>query len=185
MLHNIAYRCLCFLTHLTITTAIWEKSHEFSSTMGRWPHVELLNNLRGWEGLGAGEGDDRGWDGWMASPTRWTWIWVKSGRWWWTGRPGMLWFMGSQRVRHDWATELNWIDLRVSLVAQLVKNRPAVQETQFNSSTGKIPWRRAWQPIPVLLPGKSPWTEEPGGLGRIRWGHKDMDMTELVSTKSQ
>ena len=61
-----------------------------------------------WEGLGAGgEGDDRGWDGWMASPTRWTWVWVNSGSWWWTGRPGMLWFMGSQRVGHDWATELN------------------------------------------------------------------------------
>ena len=45
---------------------------------------------------------------WMASPTRWTWVWVNSRRWWWTERPGMLWFMGSQRVGHDWATELNW-----------------------------------------------------------------------------
>ena len=63
-----------------------------------------------WEGLGAGgEGDDKGWDGWMASPTQWTWVWVNSGRWWWTGRPGVLRFMGSQRVRHDWATELNWM----------------------------------------------------------------------------
>ena len=62
-----------------------------------------------WEGLGAGgEGDDRGWDGWMASLTRWTWVWVNSGSWWWTGRPGVLRFMGSQRVGHDWATELNW-----------------------------------------------------------------------------
>ena len=62
-----------------------------------------------WEGLGAGEeGDKREWDGWMASPTRWTWVWVNSGRWWWTGRPGVLRFMGSQRVGHDWATELNW-----------------------------------------------------------------------------
>ena len=62
-----------------------------------------------WERLGArGEGDDRGWDGWMASLTRWTWVWVNSGSWWWTGRPGMLRFMGSQRVGHDWATELNW-----------------------------------------------------------------------------
>ena len=55
-----------------------------------------------WEGLGAGEeGDDRGWDGWMASLTWWTWVWVNSGSWWWTGRPGVLWFMGSQRVGHD------------------------------------------------------------------------------------
>ena len=61
-----------------------------------------------WEGLGAGEEDDRGWDGWMASLTRCTWIWVTSGSWWWTGRPGVLWFMGSQRVGHDWATEVNW-----------------------------------------------------------------------------
>ena len=65
-----------------------------------------------WEGLQAGgEGDDRGWDGWMASPTRWAWVWVNSGSWWWTGRPGMLRFMRSQRVGHDWATELNhrWV----------------------------------------------------------------------------
>ena len=63
-------------------------------------------------GIGAGgEGNDRGWDGWMTSPTRWTWIWVNSGSWWWTGRPGVLWFMGSQRVRHDWETELNWTEL--------------------------------------------------------------------------
>ena len=62
-----------------------------------------------WEGLGAGgEGDDWGWDGWMASWTRWTWIWMNSESWWWTGRPGVLLFMGSQRVEHDWATELNW-----------------------------------------------------------------------------
>ena len=66
-----------------------------------------------WEGLGAGEeGDERGWDGWMASPTRCTWVWVNSGSGWWTGRPGVLRFMGSQRVGHDWATELNWTEVR-------------------------------------------------------------------------
>ena len=60
-----------------------------------------------WEGLGAGGGgDDWGWDGWMASLTRWTSVWVNSGSWWWTGRPGVLPFMGSQRVGHDWTTEL-------------------------------------------------------------------------------
>ena len=64
-----------------------------------------------WEGLGAGgEGDNRGWNGWMASPTPWTWVWVNSGSWWWTGRPGVLRFMGSQRVGHNWATELNWTE---------------------------------------------------------------------------
>ena len=74
------------------------------------PHVKswLIGKDSCWEGLGAGgEGDDRGWDGWMASRTRWTWVWVNSGRWWWTGRPEVLRFMGSQRVGHDWATELN------------------------------------------------------------------------------
>ena len=49
------------------------------------------------------------WDGWMASPTQWTWAWINSGSWWWTGKPGVLQFMGSQRVGHNWATELNWI----------------------------------------------------------------------------
>ena len=68
-----------------------------------------------WERLKAGEeGDDRGWDGWMASLTRWMWVWVNSGSWWWTGRPGMLRFMGSQRVGHDWATELNWTEYKCS-----------------------------------------------------------------------
>ena len=61
-----------------------------------------------WERLKVGEeGDDRGWDGWMASPTQWAWVWVNSGNWWWTRRPGLLQSMGSQRVRHDWVTELN------------------------------------------------------------------------------
>ena len=61
-----------------------------------------------WERLGeGGKGEYRGWDGWMASPTWWTWVWVNSGRWWWTGSPGMLRFMGLQRVGHNWATELN------------------------------------------------------------------------------
>ena len=64
-----------------------------------------------WERLRAGgEGDDRGWGGWMASLTQWTWVWVNSESWWWTGRPGMWWFMRSWRVGHDWATELNWTE---------------------------------------------------------------------------
>ena len=77
------------------------------------PHAKswLIGKDWCWEGLGAGrEGNDRGWDGWMASPTRWTWVWVNSGSWWWTGKPGVLRFMGSQRVRHDWATELTWTE---------------------------------------------------------------------------
>ena len=73
-----------------------------------------------WEGLGAGgEGDDRGWDGWMASSTRWMWVWMNSGSWWGTGSPGMLQFMGSQRVGHNWATELNWTELNLILIKLL------------------------------------------------------------------
>ena len=56
-----------------------------------------------WERLKAGgEGNNRGWDGWMASPTQWVWVWVNSGSWWWTGKPGVLHTIGSQRVGHDW-----------------------------------------------------------------------------------
>ena len=63
-----------------------------------------------WERLKAeGEGDGRGGDGWMASPTWWTWVWAISGSWWWIGRPGVLQSMGSQRVGHHWVTELNWL----------------------------------------------------------------------------
>ena len=68
-----------------------------------------------WERLKAWEGDSRGWDGWMASPTQWTWVWASSVSWWWTGMNGLLQFMGSQRVRHDWATELNWSEVLSSL----------------------------------------------------------------------
>ena len=59
---------------------------------------------------GGRKGDDRGWDCWMASSIRWTWVWVSSRSWWWTGKPGMLQSMGSQRVRHNWVTELNWTE---------------------------------------------------------------------------
>ena len=81
-----------------------------SSTLATW--WEVLTHWKRpwcWERLKAGgERDDRGWNGWMASPTQWTWVWVNSGSYWWTGRPGILQFMGLQRVRHDWVTELNW-----------------------------------------------------------------------------
>ena len=83
-----------------------------SNTLATWCE-ELTHWERPWcwERLRAGgEGDDRGWDGWMASPTQWTWVWVDSGSWWWTGRPGVLQLMGSQRVGHDWGTELNWTE---------------------------------------------------------------------------
>ena len=80
-----------------------------SSALATWcEELTHWKRLWCWEGLGAGgEGDDRGWDGWMASLTQWMRVYVNSGSWWWAGRPGVLRFMGSQRVGHDWATELN------------------------------------------------------------------------------
>ena len=66
-------------------------------------HLTNLKRPWCWERLRAGgEGDDRGWDSWMASLTQWTWVWANSGSWWWTGRPGVLRFLGSQRVWYDW-----------------------------------------------------------------------------------
>ena len=79
------------------------------------PHAKswLIGKDWFWEGLGAGrEGDDRGWDGWMASPT-WTWIWVNSMSWWWTGRPGVLRFMGSQES--DRTEQLKWTELSIMM----------------------------------------------------------------------
>ena len=81
------------------------------TTLATWCELTHLKRPWCWERLEAGgEGDNRGWDSWIASSTQWTWVWINSGSWWWTRRPGVLQSMGSQRVGHDWATELNWID---------------------------------------------------------------------------
>ena len=81
-----------------------------SNTLATW--CEELTHWKTpwcWERLNVGgEEDDRGWDIWMAPPTLWTWVWVGSRSWWWTGRPGVLQSVGSQTVGHNWATELNW-----------------------------------------------------------------------------
>ena len=85
----------------------WCQSWNSSTLATSCEELSHWKRLWCWEGLGAGgEGDDRGWDGWMASLLRWMWVSVNSGSWWWTGRPGALRFTGSQRVGHDWATEL-------------------------------------------------------------------------------
>ena len=68
------------------------------------------------------KGTTRGWEGWMASPTWWTWVWVNSRSWWWTRRPGVLWFMGLQRVGHDWATELNWHSMLIFFSKPVIAN---------------------------------------------------------------
>ena len=87
-----------------------------SNTLATW--CQELTHLKRpwcWERLRAGgEGNDRGWYGSMPSLTQWTWVSVNSGNWWWTGRPGMLYSVGSQRIRCDWVTELNWTELIVA-----------------------------------------------------------------------
>ena len=94
-----------------------------------------------WEGLGAGgEGGDRGWDGWMASPTQWTRVWINSRSWWWTGRPGVLWFMGSQRVGHNW-TEIILSALlvfcwKLAFIPQLLK----MNVSFFKDGSGRHIW---------------------------------------------
>ena len=91
---------------------------EVETTLATWCE-ELTHWKRPWcwERLKmGGEGDNRWWDSWMASLTRRTWVWVSSGSWWWTGTPGVLWSMGSQRVRHDWMTELNWTESHLKLL---------------------------------------------------------------------
>ena len=82
------------------------KLQYFGHLMQRVNSLEKTLML-GWLKAG-GEGDSRGWDGWMAWLTRWTWVWVNSRSWWWTERPGGLQSLGSQRVGHDW---LNWTEL--------------------------------------------------------------------------
>ena len=93
------------------TSQSWRKS-VLNNTLTPW--CEELTHLKRpwcWERLKVGGGgDDRGWDVWMTSPTGWTWVWVSSRSWWWAGMSGMLQSMGSQKVRHNWVTELNWIE---------------------------------------------------------------------------
>ena len=125
-----------------------------SNPLATW--CEELTHLKRpwcWERLKAGgEGDNRGWDGWMASPTQWTWVSVNSGSWWWIGRPSVLQFMGLQRVGHDWATSLSLFTF--------------------------MHWRRKWQPTPAFLPGES---QGRGSLVGCRlWGRTESDMTEVT-----
>ena len=120
------------------------------------------------------EETDRGWDGWMASLTRWTWVWVDSGSWWWTGRPGVLQFMGSQRIGHDWVTDLNrWLSSKES-AWQCMRLR----RHEFNPCVWKIPWRRKWQPSPVSSPGKSQEQRSPWQAVYSPQGRKETDSSE-------
>ena len=137
-----------------------------SNALATW--CEELTHLKRpwcWERLrGVGEGDNRGWNGWMASPTLWTWVWVNSGRWWWTRRPGVLQSMGSQRVGHDWATELNWTELNCSLPGSSVMGFPRQEY-----------WSRLPFPPPGDLPnpGKEPMSPALAGRFFTSWATRE------------
>ena len=109
------------------------------------------------EGLGAeGEGDDRGWDGWMASLTWQAWVWVNSGSWWWTGSTGVLQSWGCKKS--DMTEWLNWTDeagglLRWSRGEESTCQFRRRRRLGFNPWVGKILWRRKWQSTSVFLPG--------------------------------
>jgi len=134
-----------------------------SNTLATWcEELTHLKRPRGWERLKVrGEGEDRGWDGWMASPTQWTWVWVNSGGWCWTGRPGVLWSMGSQKVGHDWATELNWTETchRCSLNSSPSPSSPSHvhksilrnKKQNLNKAVVFRPWVLGFLPLNCVL----------------------------------
>ena len=152
------------------------KSNKIPYKITHWFYI----NIWCWEGLGAGgERDNREWDGWMAWPTRWTWVWVNYGSWWWTGRPGVLRFTGLQRVGHDWT------DWYMFMVAQMVQDLTAMWETQVRSLGGEEPLEKELATHYSLLAWRIPWTEEPGGLwsmGSQRVGHNWATNTHIYCT---
>ena len=159
----------------------WYWSWSFNTVAIWFKELAHLKRLWCWERLKVGEeGDDKWWDGWMTSLTQWTWVWVNSGCWWWTWKPGVLQSMGWQRVRCDWETELNWTwclrgvptdtngkeplpanagDL-IYGVLSLGQENPLEEEIATHSS---------------ILAWRIPWTEEPG---RLQSKRTQRDMTE-------
>ena len=134
-----------------------------SNTLATW--CKELTHLKRpwcWERLRAGgEGDDRGWDGWMASPTRWTWVWVDSGSWWWTGRPGVLWSWGCKES--DMTEWLKWTELK--------NNTLLLLSHQVRSDSFATPWTVACQaPLSMVFPRQEYWSglpfPSPGDLAK-------------------
>ena len=135
-----------------------------SNTLATWcGELTHLKRLWCWERLRAGEeGDNRGLDGWMASLTRWTWVWVDSGSSWWTGRPCVLQFMGLQKVRHNWATELNWTDLwkkSYNQYGQHIKFRDITLPTMVHLVKAMV--------FPIVMYGCESWTIKKAECWRI------------------
>ena len=140
-----------------------------------------------WERLKAGgEGDERGWDDWMASLTQWTWVWANSGRQWRTRKPSVLQSMGLQRVGHDLVTQQPTPHYWGFPGGSMVKNLPSVQETQVRSLGQEYPLEKEMTIHSSILAWKTPWTEEPSGLesmGSQRVG-QDCDWTSATGFES-
>ena len=149
----------------------WSWSWSSNTLVTKWEELTNWKRPWCWARLKAeGEGNNRGWDGWMASPTRWTWVCASSRRWWRTGRPGVLQSMGSQRAGHDWVTELNKLNQISILVLQ-----------------GKIPleppkpsriyyWRGPdlWGLICLLCLHLLPTPSQPPATGRFTLKHPEL-----------
>ena len=116
------------------------KLQYFGRLMGRTDWLEktlMLEKIKGRRRTG-----NRGWDGWMAKSIRWTWVWASSRSWWWTGKPGMLQSMGSQRVVHDWVTELNWTELSI-LLSMVVQHSVVIlvlSQEEMNAHPSTLPY---------------------------------------------
>ena len=134
---------LCHLVRKSVLNIHWKDWcwSWNSNTLATW--CEELTHLKRpwcWDWLMVGgEAGNQGWDGWMASPAQWTWIWVSSGSWWWTGRPGVLQSMGMQRVRHDWVTELSWNEHRTLCPVKHLRGR-----ILFPYPQSLVPDHRVW-----------------------------------------
>ena len=123
------------------------KLQYFGHLMQRTDSLEKTLMLAKTEG---GEGDDREWDGWMASPTWWTWVWVSSGSWWWTGKTGVLQSMGLRRVGHDWMTEPK---PSYSSIIVFVFNW-SVKTHAKHCKLNQIPFRNRWAATIKHSPGR-------------------------------
>ena len=125
-----------------------------------------------------GEEGLRGWNGWMAAPMEWTWTWTNSSRWWEMGSAAVHGVAKSCTQMSDWTTT----QYNRGFPGGARGKEPACQcrrcrRCRFDPWVWKIPWRRSWQPTPVFLSGESPWTEEPGGLQRVRHNWSNLTCT--------
>ena len=126
---------------LNIHCKNWRWSWNANTLAIWWEELTRWKRPWCWDRLEAGrEGDDRRWDGWMAPPTQWTWVWVNSNSCWrWIGRPGVLQSMGLQGVGHNWVTELNWMGLdAMMLVFRMLSFKPVFQSSLLPLSRGSL-----------------------------------------------